>query len=157
MFVCCNVTVLGEVKRGVSLDAPLRFCGERTHKYTDYILFGISRVLEYNLEYVHLDVVNILCVLSSESAVTDAKASVEHVSLICSYKPRLPMIQSEERLCFQSFPFQGLPEKNRWLQVELDQAGDTFYFENFQNRKHELLTSFRFKFYDDSQNIVFGL
>lgn len=65
-----------------------------------------------------------------ESAHTDVEASVEHVSLVRRYKPRLPVIQSEERLGFQPFAFQGFSEKNRWLQVVLDQAGDTFYFEN---------------------------
>lgn len=45
--------------------------------------------------------------------------SVEDVFVLCRYKARLPMMQSEETIWFQSLLFQSLSESKRWIEVIL--------------------------------------
>ncbi|MEQ2272263.1 hypothetical protein XENORESO_017706, partial [Xenotaenia resolanae] len=45
------------------------------------------------------------------------ETSFKDVSVLCSYKSRLPVMQSEEGFWFQSLQFQGLSETHWWLQL----------------------------------------
>lgn len=53
------------------------------------------------------------------------RGSLEHVSLLGSYKARLPVMQSEKGLRLQSLLLHGLSEADRGLQVVLDGEGTT--------------------------------
>lgn len=47
------------------------------------------------------------------------RTSVEDIFILCRYKARLPMMQSEETIWFQSLLFQSLSESKRWIEVIL--------------------------------------
>ncbi|MED6256266.1 hypothetical protein ATANTOWER_022889, partial [Ataeniobius toweri] len=55
------------------------------------------------------------------------ETSFKDVSVLCSYKSRLPVMQSEEGFWFQSLQFQGLSETDWWLQVVLHEGGKRFF------------------------------
>lgn len=69
-----------------------------------------------------LHVMNLLHFVTDKSIETGHKkhcTSVEDVFVLCRYKARLPMMQSEETIWFQSLLFQSLSESKRWIEVIL--------------------------------------
>ena len=82
-----------------------------------------SNRTHYKLISLSISDINHLCLqMQTHSLQNAAETSVEDISRLCSYEARLPVMQSVERVWFQSFLFQSLSEKNWWLQVVLQEG-----------------------------------